>query len=650
VTRFDEGADPMRRGILTTLTAASALLALGAAELQLGVAEPTPRVPGAVQPRTEDRWLERPTPAGDLFWFPDEGADFRVAAQVEPDRQVAGGSVLARIAFTCAAEYYVWHDSIKLSVADGPSGLELGRVALPAPKQKPDPFAGGEAVGYLDGEFTVSAEVLIREDAPPGEHAVTFDVRYTGCGPDICRFGRDRPTARLTVLAEGEAAPVPALPVQPAPEAPPPPPAEPAVEGEFVPLSEAPPADALAGRSPLVAVLLAFVAGLGLCLTPCVYPLIPVTVALVGATSGARRLDGLVRSLVYVFGISVTYSVVGVVAAATGGMFGAWLQHPAVYLALAVLFVVLAGGMFDVYTIDLTSQRLSRLQAGVRGRAGLVGIWLVGVLSGAAATACIAPVIIAAIGYVAQRGNLLLGWLVFFAMAWGMGTPLVVVGTFTGILRALPKSGAWMEGVKRFFGLALVAAALYFVHKSRLLPQPAFLLVAGAVALAAGVFTGAFEALPPEAGWPARIKKTVGLALFALALAAFVTAVGQVARGPAPPEQGVLWLTSEQEAVEQAEAEGKPVLLDFWAEWCAPCHRMFDVTFRDPDVVEASRGFVFAKVDVEALAEGERERMAERYGVRGVPTVVIIGTDGARRAYAGYIGPERMLEILAGAG
>ncbi|KPK66024.1 MAG: hypothetical protein AMK73_01240 [Planctomycetes bacterium SM23_32] len=425
-------------------------------------------------------------------------------------------------------------------------------------------------------------------------------------------------------------------------------PAQPAVEGEFVPLSEAPEGGALAGRAPLAAVLLAFVAGLGLCLTPCVYPLIPVTVALVGATSGRGRLDGLVRSLVYVFGISVTYSVVGVVAAATGGMFGAWLQHPAVYLALAVLFVVLAGGMFDLYSIELTSQRLHRLQAAVRGRAGLIGIWAIGLLSGAAATACIAPVIIGAIGYVAQRGSLLLGWLVFFAMAWGMGTPLVVLGTFSGLLRSLPKSGAWMEGVRRFFGLALVAVALYFVHKSGVLPRFAFLVLVGASSLGAAVFTGAFEALTAESGWQGRLRKTAGLALFALALAAFMAGLADlVGQGPAP-EQGIAWVTSEQEALVQADAGGRPVLLDFWADWCAPCHRMFSTTFRDARVIGEAGRFACAKVDLASLSDEQQERVASDYGVRGVPTVVLIGTDGRRRAHAGYIGPDRMLEIMRG--
>ncbi len=356
----------------------------------------------------------------------------------------------------------------------------------------------------------------------PGDYDLTFRAHYTGCGPDLCTIRPETATAHLAWWrgrrrrSRCRRPPRPRrLSAAPAPAA--------------APQEDA---GAFEGKGLLGAVLVAFGWGILLSFTPCVYPLIPITVSLVGATSGRGRLDGFVRSMVYVFGISVTYSVAGVAASAAGSQFGAWLQQPAVYLVLAGLFVLLAGAMLDAYSIDFSSQRLQRLQVRLQGKGGLLGIWVIGVLSGAAATACIAPVIAGGLVYVAQRGSLLVGFLIFFAMAWGLGTPLVVLGTFTGLAQSLPKSGEWLNTVKRAFGLALLGVALYYVGKSRLVPEHYFRLSEAAFLLVAGVFVGAFDLLTARSGWWQRTRKAVGLLLVARAVAALHSADdGDEARG-----------------------------------------------------------------------------------------------------------------------
>ena len=583
----------------------------------------------------------------DLPYLPASpgGESFRVQARLPYPEQPAGSQTLVEIDFSCMPEHYVWHDSIKVELAPT-DGITPGRLLLDAPKEKYDPLAGGE-VKYLDGAFTARLELNIARDAAPGDRDLELVISYTGCGPDICTFPRHRASVRLAVLPAGTpAAPhVEAAAASPAPTLPPPSP----VETRPTPTADAG-ADAgvLTGRSPLVAILIAFLVGLGLTFTPCVYPLIPVTISLVGATSGRGKLDGLVRSLVYVFGIAVTYSVVGVVAAATGGVFGAWLQHPAVYVALAVIFVALAGGMFDLYSIDVSSQRLQRLQVGLRGRWGLFGIWVVGLLSGAVATACIAPIILSVLTYVAQQGNVVLGFLMFFALAWGMGAPLVALGTFTGLARAMPKSGRWMVTVKHVFGVALLAVAVYFLGKSRLLPTPWFRALVGAMLLGGGVFAGAFDVLTPESGWQARLRKAAALLLLVGAGAAFLLA-GKATLGDlaGPPETHAMeWLDDEGEALAMAKAQGKPVLLDYWAEWCTPCHKMFAITFTDERVVAESRRFVCAKIEVGGADDPGAGPPARRSKPPGIPSVVLISTTGERASAVGYIGPDDMLSLM----
>jgi thiol:disulfide interchange protein DsbD len=564
--------------------------------------------------------------------------NFRVVARLEPVEQAAGGRVSAEIAFSCQPDHYVWHDSIKVTLASATAegaavaGIAAGALVLPQPKEKYDEFAGG-AVKYLDGDFVARLPLHIAADARPGSYDLALDIRYTGCGPNVCQFGKASAALRLEVLP----GPVPGAPGGtrgPVSAAPPPGPIAPDASSLF------------AGRSPFLAVVIAFLGGLGLTFTPCVYPLIPVTISLIGAAGAARKRDALVRALVYVFGISATYSVVGVTAAATGDLFGAWLQRPVVYLALAAVFVLLSGAMFDLYQVDVSSQRLYRLQAALRGRWGLLGIWLIGLVSGAAVTACIAPVISGALLYVAQSRNMVLGFLIFFAMAWGMGAPLVVLGTFAGLLRSLPRSGEWMVLVKRAFGLALLAVGVYYVGKSRILPQAWFGVLVAASLVGAGVWVHVISWRRGWPTWPARLGLLASIWLVSMGLLWFTWHWRPPGRSTTGPAQSIQWVASEKEALAAGRTEGKPVLLDFWADWCAPCRLMAGTTFVDERVVEESRRFVCAQVDVTDPSAPAVAAVLDQYGVRGVPTVVTISSAGELRMHTGYIGPDDMLRLL----
>jgi len=564
---------------------------------------------------------------------------FTVAARLDPAWQAPGSPVVAAVAFSCPRGWYVFADSISLRV-EQPAGVAPPAVArslhLPQARSKYDELLG-QQVSYLDGRFEAKLVLDIHAGAAQGDYPLNIVASFQGCSPALCFAPEDRSLpVSLRVLAPG-AQPVPvALPEQTAP-------------GEALPREAAARyEEQFAEHGLLPALVLAFVAGLGLALTPCLYPMIPVTIGVIGATATQGRLSALGRSLLYVLGISLTYASLGVVAAGTGRAFGTVLQHPAVYLGLGVVFAGLAGSLFDLYRIELPGTWTGRLQARLRGRAGLAGVLLLGILSGLAVSPCSAPVVFAAMGYVLKTHNVLAGFLIFFAIAWGMGAPLVMLGTFSGLLRSLPRSGGWQVAVKRIFGLGLLAGAVYFVWMSAVLPEPWFYMFLGAMLAAISVFVGAFDRIDLSrrtAGWWPRLKKAAGLLVLVGAVACFV----QSLRLPRPIPQGIAWLTSEADAAAAAVHAGRPVMLYFWQERCPVCRRLEASTFRDPGVLQESKRFVAVKFDGTDARAAHVKAVLEKYRVRGFPTIVFISADGRvlyERTVVGYVDAEHLAGLM----
>ena len=363
-----------------------------------------------------------------------------------------------------------------------------------------------------------------------------------------------------------------------------------------------------------------FTGGIALNLTPCVYPMIPITVSYFGgraaSKAGHEKSRLVVHGLCYLLGLACTNSILGVTAALTGSLMGAVLQHPVVLIAVAAVLIIFATSLFGFWELRLPS---GLTQAAARSYTGYFGSLFMGLNLGVVAAPCIGPFVLGLLTWVAGMGSPWLGFIVFFTLSIGLGLPLFLLALFSGQLRRLPRSGGWMIWVRKLMGWVLVAMAAYFLQP--ILREPAATAVLSAVLLAAGVHLAwldrnqaAFSAFP----W---LKAGAGAA--SLATAAFLTA-SLLMRGPA-----VAWVSYSDDVLKAAGEKKQPVIIDFYAAWCAPCRELDEITFHDAEVVKkAQKDFVMIKVDVTRSGNPAHERLLQEYGIKGVPTVVFLNADG----------------------
>ncbi len=376
-----------------------------------------------------------------------------------------------------------------------------------------------------------------------------------------------------------------------------------------------------------------FLAGLALNLTPCVYPMMPVTIGyfLNQASGGWGRRIGL--PALYVLGMAVTYSILGVVAGLTGSLFGSMLQKPWVTGLLALIFIVMALSMFGLFEIRMPGF-LTRITG---GRRGAVGAFLMGLTMGVAAAPCIGPFIVPLLAFVGASGTPALGFWLFFVMAIGMGLPNLVLGVFSGALAGLPRSGSWLIYVKKVMGTALLAVALYFLQPY--LPDRPLGWIVLAFALLSGIYLAIFERTKVAAGWFRPLKAAVGLAV--VAGGAWI-AVPMVGARPEP-----IFHPYGAEALDRARSEGRPVIVDFFAAWCVPCKELDRFTFSDPRVLEEADRFLMLKADLTSFESASVREVRERFAVLGVPTVVFLDGRGEERKDLRVYGFEDPASFLA---
>lgn len=412
----------------------------------------------------------------------------------------------------------------------------------------------------------------------------------------------------------------------------------------------------LLGSGNLFLILASFFGfGLLLALTPCVFPMMPILSGIiVGQGASVSKKRALVLSLVYVLGMAVTYAVAGVAAGLSGSLLSAALQNIWVLGSFAMVFVLLSLSMFGFYELQLPAALQGKLSDSANRRQGgsLPGVLLMGALSALIVGPCVAAPLAGALLYIAQTHDAVLGGVALFVMALGMGVPLILVGCAAS---ALPKAGAWMENIKKVFGVLLLAVAIWLV--SPVLPALFAMLAWSALLIISAMFLRAIDPLPTNAaGWPRFFK---GLGVMAL-LAGSALLLGALSGGrdPLQPLQGIQVAAAKNEALAfervisvadletRLAASNKPVLLDFYADWCVSCKEMEKLTFSHPDVAARMGQMTLLQVDVTANTADD-QALLKRFKLFGPPGIIFFNKEGQMvTSTIGFKSAEPFKQIL----
>lgn len=369
--------------------------------------------------------------------------------------------------------------------------------------------------------------------------------------------------------------------------------------------------------------------------------MLPITLGVIGAKNTKNTFQSFTLSITYVLGIAITYSILGVIAAMTGSLFGSLLQNPFVIFSIASLFILMGFSMLDVFYVQVPSSIQTKLSSlsDTQKKGSYLGVGLMGLISGLIATPCVGPVVVTILTYVAQTKNIFLGfWLLFF-FAIGMGLILIIFGTFSNRIIKMPKAGAWTETVKKVLALLMFAVAFYYIKP--IISGNIFNLILGSFIVLISGFFGAFSKLEDISTNFMKFQKglsvlflTTGIYLFVNAIASkdllgsnIISNQGSQQVSEIKKVDELNWVKSEDEGFKVAKAEDKYIMIDFYADWCPACIELDKFTYTDKEVIKELDDFVSVKIDATKLTP-DIKSLFSKYGIVGLPAVIFIDKQG----------------------
>ncbi len=574
--------------------------------------------------------------------IPSNEADFLKPDEAFKVWPSVTGKTSLQVNFDVADDYYLYRDKIRFVLLDGDAKTDITSVKLPKGKIKNDPTFGKTEI------YPKSFNVAVPLTAQQLASSPVLRVHYQGCKdkgicylPTTKKFQLGMDNDQLVATPIGKSAITP-----PSGDA-----------GPGIQIKE----------GYLAAMFGAFVVGLLLSFTPCVLPMIPIlSSVIVGQSDGGfTKTRGGLLAVSYVLGTALTYSVAGYIAGNTGDQLQAYFQNIWAIGIMSGLFVLLALSMFGFYELQIPSSIQSRLHMHTdRFKNGsFIGVFILGAISALIVGACVSPLLISALSIAIASKDPMLGGLIMFSMAWGMGLILIAVGIGAGAL--LPKAGGWMERVKHFFGVMLLGVAIYLLGT---LPQVPVLLLWGVLLMVTAMYFGALEQIPAGSGGWRYFYKGIGIVMLVWGAMALVGgtlgnrdilrpipesllqvgAVAGVSQGRvAPLFNKVDTLEQIQQLMNEASRSNKPVLVDFYASWCTDCVRMEQTTFRNPEVRQAMQRFVRLKVDLEDPNNDNAKKIKKHFGIFGPPAMLFFDKSGKVQKQLNFYGYKNTDELIA---
>ena len=520
--------------------------------------------------------------------------------------------------FKITPSYYLYRNKITFSSADGKT--KILRVDLPKGETKNDPNFGTLEVYHQ----SFQAQIVLDKVNPA--KPLVLNASYQGCSDN----GLCYPPIEKALKVDF----VPAISV----------PTPPTASAPSIPVNEnSQIAKLFKDGSFWLIVSFFFGAGLLLSLTPCVFPMIPILSGIiVGRGHKITHMHAFVLSLAYVLGMAITYAIAGVAAGYSGNLISNALQTPWVLGSFAALFVVLSLAMFGLYELQLPTALQSKLSDTSNKLHGghLSGVFVMGALSAIIMGPCVAAPLAGALLYISQTHDAVLGGVALFVLALGMGVPLLIIGTSAGAI--LPKAGAWMEAVKRSFGVLMLAMAIWIV--SPVIPVSAQMFLWAALLIFSGIFLHALDPLPHNAHGLNKLGKSIGILALLLGVAYLIGALsgapdtlrplGNIGRAPVETPTTLRFERVKSSAdldTRISQVKGKTVMLDFYADWCVSCKEMERFTFSDASVQTKLKNVILLQADVTSNSDDDKA-LLQRFQLFGPPATLFFDASGKELA------------------
>lgn len=549
-----------------------------------------------------------------------------------------------KINFVIAEGYYLYRDKLQFSV----DGAVIGDIELPHGKNHHDEYFGDQEVFYSFVEIPIAFK--------EAQEGAVFHVTFMGCAEGTLCYP---PTKRDVTLSAIEAndGKIVSKKVIGAPDDTQSAKVTNATDAPATPITEQDTLNQMLQNDSLLWTLVIFFGlGIGLALTPCVFPMYPILSGIiVGQGQKLSTAKAFTLSMAYVQGMAITYSLLGLVVASAGLKFQAALQHPAILIFLAVMFVLLSLSMFGMYDLKLPSKWQEKMNSMSNNQKGgnLIGVFMMGVISGLVASPCTTAPLSGVLIYVAQSGDLLQGFLALYVLSMGMGLPLLVIGTSGG--KILPRAGAWMDIIKTIFGFLLISVSIVMI--GRIWPGLVSDLLWSVWAISLIAYLMHQNRLS-EFNWKQSTRGVLLLlalmASFSYGFQAMMAGFGHTSvqmnqagvEGKPKTEANhfirIKSLDDLEVELDKASISGKTVMLDLYADWCVACKEFEAITFKNADVEARMKQMVLLQADVTASDDIDIE-LLEHYGVLGLPTLLMFNTDGKQREdlrVTGFMGPK----------